>query len=130
MSKPYMLLTVLVASVCLLAPAVVAQDEETEAKTRVVTLSEILKSSESFRNVPCEFTVTFHTYAQVYNPYFTRFLPENYLNFSAWADEQKIWQLEEYRNDFAYLFVDKRRPNLPDFLKLKRFDRFTVVGSL
>jgi hypothetical protein len=125
-----MLLTVLVLSVGIFAPSVVAQIEEVEAKTRAVTLSQIMKSPEAFRKVPCEFTVTFHTFSQVYNPYFTRFVPEDYFNFSAWADGQKLWRRQEYKNDFAFLFVDKRNPSLKDFLGLKRFDRISVIGSV
>jgi len=130
MSKPYMLLTVLVLCVGIIAPSVVSQLEDVEAQTRAVTLSQILKSPESFRKVPCEFSVTFHTFSQVYNPYFTRFVPEDYLNFSAWPDGQKLWHRDEYKNDFPFLFVDKRNQSLQDFLALKRFDRIIVVGSV
>jgi hypothetical protein len=80
--------------------------------------------------VACQFTLTFHQYTQVYNPYFTRFVPERYLNFAAWGDEQEIWKVEEYSRDFPFLFVAKKARNLSDFLKLKRFDRVQVIGEI
>ena len=80
--------------------------------------------------MPCAFDLTFHTFTQVYNPYFTRFVPERFVNFSAWDDQQKIWNANEYRADFPFLFVSKSNANLTEFVELKRFDRMRVVGTI
>ena len=132
MSKPYVCFVVLVLTSGILLSGALAQEdgENTEAKTKSVTLAQLRKAPESFRGVPCEFELTFHGFTQIFNPYFTRFIPETYTNFSAWGLDQKLWDLKEYKNDFSYLFVAKFNPNLPQFLKLKRFDRIQVVGEV
>ena len=123
MSRSCISLAVLLMSIVLVASPAWAGDDQTEAQAKSVTLSQLMKTPESFRAVPCEFTLTFHQFTQVYNPYFTRFVPERYLNFAAWGDEQEIWKVEEYFRDFLFLFVSKGAKNLTDFLKLERFDR-------
>ncbi|MBN2491736.1 MAG: hypothetical protein JXQ29_12890 [Planctomycetes bacterium] len=130
MSKSCILLAVIVLGIGLCAPFVAAGDETTEATAKSVTLAEVRRAPESFRGVPCAFDLTFHAFTQVYNPYFTRFVPETYINFSAWEGQQKIWTLQEYQRDFPYLFVSKANANLAAFLALKRFDRVRVVGTI
>lgn len=130
MSRSCISLAVLLMSIVLVASPAWAGDDQTEAQAKSVTLSQLMKTPESFRAVPCEFTLTFHQFTQVYNPYFTRFVPERFLNFAAWGDEQEIWKVEEYSRDFPFLFVSKGAKNLTDFLKLERFDRVQVVGEI
>jgi len=128
--KPCLYLTVLLMVAGLLAPAAFGGGGSEEAKARTVSLTELRKAPESYRGIPCEFVLVFHEYSQVYNPFFTRFVPEKYMNMSAWGDEQKIWEIREYTRDYCFLFVDKENTSLPGFLKLKRFDRIRVVGTI
>ena len=59
-----------------------------------VSLGKVLDNPDSFLGVPVEFTVQFHETTKFYNPFFTRFTPDRYVNFAAWADEAALWMAE------------------------------------
>ncbi len=116
------------ALVLVAMPAVAQEDDEPQAKA--MTITKLRAAAESYRHVPCEFDMVFHGFSQHYNPYFTRFVPERFVNFSAWGAEQSIWEREQFNDDFPYLFVAKSNPVLPKFMEMKRFDRVRFVGII
>lgn len=92
------------------------------------TLSQIRTAADAYRHVWVRFKVQFVSVGTVKNPFFTRFVPSKYANFYAWADEQPIWQKEEYEDPFPLLFLPKDSPQLEKLYQLKLYTRMQVVG--
>jgi len=88
------------------------------------TLTEIRTKPETYRGLTVRFTIQFHERTRFWNPFFTRFTRDEYMNFSAWGDEQPIWIEAEYSNDFPLLFADRRGRVLETFGTAEAFDRF------
>lgn len=118
----------LVAAFVLAAVPAVAQGDDENPQAKAMTITKLRAAADSYRHVPCEFDMVFHGFSQHYNPYFTRFVPERFVNFSAWGVEQAIWERDQFNDDFPYLFVAKASPMLPKFMEMKRFDRVRFVG--
>lgn len=95
---------------------------------KTTTLSTIRSNPEAFKNVWVKFKIQYGGLSRIYNPFFTRFVPTDYVCFSAWGDEQEIWKKEEFRNDYHFLFVDKRSETALVLYHMKKFQRAEVVG--
>ncbi|MEO0479375.1 MAG: hypothetical protein AAF196_07840 [Planctomycetota bacterium] len=113
----------LLQSVC---PAQIDQnDPSTPIET---TLSAIRQSPEAYRGVYSRFEIQFDTVGQVQNPFFTRFVPSEFVNFFAWDGEQPIWRKSEFHNVFAMLFMSKLNEQSSEIHRLSIYDRLSCVG--
>lgn len=92
------------------------------------TITELRTKPETFRGLTVRFTVQFHERTRFWNPFFTRFTRDEYMNFSAWGDEQPIWVESEFTNDFPLLFVDRRGSVLETFGTAEAFERYECEG--
>jgi len=97
-------------------------------KERAITLQEIRKNPEGFRNFKVEFVGQFHALERMYVPFFTFFTPEEYVNISAWGDEQDLFDPQDYGDDFAYLFLAKDNTATQQLVRLRRYERFRAEG--
>ncbi len=124
------MLTVVFGLAVFACPAVAQRIEDLQGftKPKETTLSAIRDNPEAFKNVWVTFEIQFGGLSTVYNPFFTRFVPTDYVGLSAWGTEQEIWKLEEFRKDFHFLFVDKRSSAAIPLYKLKKFQRARVVA--
>lgn len=124
------------AGLCLaaaLAPAAGAQKLAQlggYTQPKETTLTEIRRNPEAFRDVWVAFDMQFSGLSQVYNPFFTRFVSTDFVSFAAWGDEQELWKLEEFRQDYHFLFVDKRSTVALAVYSMKKFQRARVVGFI
>lgn len=97
-------------------------------ETKPHTLTAVRKSPDAYRGIPVEMEIVFHETRRVGNPFFTRFTADTYVCVAAWGAEQAVWQVEEFKNDFPQLFVDRETaPVLRVFLEAKPFDRIKVT---
>ena len=92
------------------------------------TLTRVRLDPEAYRGVRISFPVQFASLGQVHNPFFTRFVPSDYANFYAWADEQPIWRKNEYDDVFGQLFLSKVNEQLPELYDLRVYDRLHIEG--
>ena len=104
------------------------EDLQGFTQPKETTLSAIRNNPDAFKNVWVTFDIQFGGLSTVYNPFFTRFVPTDYVGLAAWGTEQEIWKLEEFRKDFHFLFVDKRSSAAIPLYKLKKFQRARVIG--
>lgn len=119
----------LMLAVALLAPmAWCGGDEDKEVVVVPTTLTSMRERPDAFKHVTVRFTVQFNGLGKVSNPFFTRFVPTDYVNFYGWASEQPIWRKEAYDDLFGMLFLSKESPMLSDLYKLRVYDRIEVEG--
>jgi len=104
------------------------EDLQGFTQPKTTTLSAIRNNPDAFKNVWVTFDIQFGGFSTVYNPFFTRFVPTDYVGLAAWGAEQEIWKLEEFRKDFHFLFVDKRSSAATPLYKLKKYQRARLVG--
>jgi tetratricopeptide (TPR) repeat protein len=97
-------------------------------KERPIGLQEIRRNPEGFRNLRVAFVGQFHGLERMYVPFFTFFTPEEYVNISAWADEQNLFDPQDYGDDFAYLFISKDNTAIQELVRLRRYERFRAEG--
>lgn len=102
--------------------------EPSTGKIVNTSLSQIRRAADAYRQVWVRFKVQFVSMGTVKNPFFTRFVPEKYANFYAWAGEQPIWQKEHYETPFPLLFLPKNSAQLEDLYKLKLYTQMEVIG--
>lgn len=55
----------------------------------------------------CRMYIQFHSLEEDWNPYQTRFGPEDYLAVRGWNDEQRLWIAEEFDRPAARVFVPR-----------------------
>ncbi|HET6203115.1 MAG TPA: hypothetical protein VFI25_09985 [Planctomycetota bacterium] len=92
------------------------------------TLAELRENPEAYRGVRVTLMLQMHERGQFWNPFFTRFAPENYVNFSAWGDEQRLWVASEYESDFPLLFVERRSEMARTILAAATYQRFQATA--
>ncbi len=113
-----------------LSPAnLTAGGVEPEGQVVSTTLTAIRQNPEAYKNVWVSFTAQFAAIGRVSNPFFTQFVPSEYANLHVWADEQAIWQEEDYRDVFGLMFLSKESELLQSLYKQKVYQRlsFTAV---
>ncbi len=92
------------------------------------TLATLRGNPDAYRNVRVILTLQMNERTNFWNPFFTRFTPDNYVNFSAWGDEQRLWVAAEYGNEFPLFFVDRRSEPARKILAAEPFQRFRVTA--
>jgi hypothetical protein len=113
-----------------LAGTVAGQHQQFHDGATVVEtkLSAVRATPSAFRNVWIRFPVQFVSLGSVSNPFFTEFVPNHFVNFYAWADEQPIWRREAYDDMFGNLFLSKDSHRVHDLYQLKLYTRMWVTG--
>ena len=122
---------VLFAVVCLsmLAPA---QGQlrlvENETTAVEVTLDTLRRQPDAFQNVRVRFEVQFCSLGQVWNPFFTRFVPSEFANFYVWSGSQPIWRRDSYEDVFGMMFLNKSNAGLRELYNYRTYDRMEIEG--
>jgi len=99
-------------------------------KKETVSLTKVLEDPEAFKAVEVEFVIQFHETTGFFNPFFTRFTPERYVNFAAWGDGQALWMPEDFAASHPLFFVEKGTPMAKAILHAAPFTRFRVTGRV
>jgi hypothetical protein len=95
---------------------------------RSTRLGAILAEPEAWRGVPATFVVQFREPAKADRAFFTKFEPDQWIAFAAWADEAPLWVKKDYDEDFRHLFVRRHGPEAKAIAMAARYDRFVVSG--
>lgn len=102
-----------------------AGEDEQLVKTN---LTNVRLTPDAFKSVSVRFTVQFHQLGKISNPFFTRFVPTDFVNFYGWASEQPIWRKDCYDDVFGLLFLSKENKQLSELYTLKTYERLEVTG--
>ncbi len=97
---------------------------------RLIDLAVVQRTPEAFINVPIRISATFHRFDKFFNPYYTLFEPERFLNFSAWGEGQELWNRQAYKQDHTFFFMAKHSKNLDKLLALEKYDRVVLRGMV
>jgi hypothetical protein len=91
---------------------------------RSVTLGVVLASPEVWRDVPVSFVFQFRQPAKAGPSFFTKFEPDQWLNFVAWPDEAPLWEKKAFDSDFPHLFIRRDSPDAKVVGAAAIYDRF------
>ena len=67
----------------------------------------------------------FNEMGRHFNPYYTRFIPELYKNFSAWPLDARLYEKRDFQRVYPHFFVNK--DNVDEWEGLADLDRLTVI---
>jgi len=118
---------VLTLSLGLLPQQVITVDQK-ETQVVETTLSAVRENPDAFLGVTVSVPVQFASLGTIHNPFFTRFVPSEYANFYAWADEQPIWQKPQYDDVFGQFFLSKSSKQLHELYQTRLYERVRLVG--
>ncbi|MEX1024135.1 MAG: hypothetical protein WD226_03575 [Planctomycetota bacterium] len=93
-----------------------------------VSLTEAREFPSAQAGKTLRFVVQFDRLVESWDPLMTRFAPEEWVAFSAWADESFTWEPAVFRRPFARLFVAADSRLVPALERAERFRRFEVEG--
>ena len=94
----------------------------------LVKLEDVLKSPRAYKGKEITFTCTFHRVSEIFNAYYTRFVPEEYVNFSVWPNSAKLWKKDEYTSSHTFMFLERDHKAMNAVMTLKRFTRLRLTG--
>ncbi len=116
--------------IALLLPLVQGDWKDKFGGHQVVYLHEIQKNPESWLGVPVKIPLRFQSVRAVFNPFFTPFNKEEYINFSAWDVKTPVWTKNGFFNDYPFFYVKKDNSELQSFLRYNRFETITVLAQV
>ncbi len=119
-----------IALTAALAGIAVGQHQQYSDQVTIIdtTLTHVRATPAAFRNVWIRFPVQFVSVGRVSNPFFTEFVPAQFANFYAWADEQPIWRREAYDDMFGNLFFSKENARVHELYEVKLYTRMWLTG--
>jgi hypothetical protein len=92
------------------------------------SLTKLVATPDAWRDVPVSFTIHFRQLAKGGPSFFTRFEPDQWLNFAAWPDEAALWEKKAFDADFPHLFIRRDSPDFKTISAAATYDRFIVSG--
>ncbi|MCK6480086.1 MAG: hypothetical protein L6R43_08025 [Planctomycetes bacterium] len=104
-----------------------------DSEPQQVPFEKVLADPGAYRDVGFILTLQFTEKRTLFNPYFTAFSPDSYVNFAAWPDGAELWDREQYVKPYAFFFLAKGDPFVPSLKDLPRRTRIrcrAVVRSI
>jgi tetratricopeptide (TPR) repeat protein len=93
-----------------------------------IDLRDVIENPRKWKDKEIVFECYFHEISEFYNPYYTRFLPDLYVNFSVWPAGARLWDKEEYAHSFHFMFLEKDHKRFGDLVGMKKFAHLKVRG--
>ncbi|MFN7181228.1 MAG: hypothetical protein ACK4NF_00935 [Planctomycetota bacterium] len=92
------------------------------------TLSRIKSSPSAYLNMGIKVKVIFNRITDYWAPVFTFFNSDQFINFSVWGYEQKIWFKKSLLNDYHYFYVNKNSKAGKKIIKAKKYECLYLKG--
>jgi tetratricopeptide (TPR) repeat protein len=93
-----------------------------------IDLRDVIENPRKWKGKEIVFECYFHELTDFYNPYYTRFLPSHYVNFSVWPAGARLWNKEEYAKSFHFLFLEKDHKKFGHLVGTKKFAHLKIRG--
>lgn len=93
-----------------------------------VDLQKVMSSPEAYKGKEITFDCVFHEVSKFFNPYYTRFTPSEYVNFSVWPASSRLWREADYMGSHPFLFIERGNKDLNRILGTKKFARLRLTG--
>ena len=114
--------------IVLLEPAVDAGWWDSMSDAKPVKLEELLKDPHGWKGKEVSFICTFHKVSTLFNPYYTRFVPDEYVNFAVWPLTTKLWVKDQYLDSHKFVFLEKGHKQYEKLMELEKFTRLKLTG--
>jgi hypothetical protein len=111
-----------------LPPSAGADDPIADYKR--VELSALRKDPTTFRHVDVKFTGLFHKLENLWAPFFTPFVREDYIVFSVWPEDAELWTRAGWLGDLPTCFIRKDEDGVKDLLALKAYTPVELSGTV
>jgi tetratricopeptide (TPR) repeat protein len=95
-----------------------------------LNFDQVIENPQAHLNLVVKFTVRFNQLGDYHPVGYTPFGEDHYINFSVWPLERKLWEKEDYVNDYKFLFMKKNHRELKTLMQLQRYDTITILGKL
>jgi len=114
--------------VVLLAPSVDAGWWDSVSDAKPVKLEELIKDPHGWKGKEVSFVCTFHKVSTLFNPYYTRFVPDEYVNFAVWPLSKQLWVKDQYLDSHKFVFLEKDHKQYTKLMELEKFTRLKLTG--
>jgi tetratricopeptide (TPR) repeat protein len=96
-----------------------------------VDLKTIIANPTAYKYLNVRFDAVLNRIGEkAFVPWLTTFDAENYIGFSAWPGDAKLWQSEDRARSFPLLFLHKFSPSLLDLLQAGRFSLVRISATV
>jgi hypothetical protein len=112
----------------LLVPVLRAEDPTVTPAS--VCIRELRSSPEKFVGAPIQFEGMFHGLENLWLPFFSTFVREDYLVFSVWPNDAKVWTRDGRLDDLPTCFLRNNDPAISTLLSLKPYVPVQVSGTV
>ncbi len=104
--------------------------EESGEDLSYVSLASIAAQPLSHLGTRFETVIQVHSRPEAWNPLLTRFGAGDYLGLRSWADEQLLWDQEQYDDPAGLVFVRRGTPAAETLAGAERYARFRVQARV
>jgi tetratricopeptide (TPR) repeat protein len=96
-----------------------------------VDLNTVVANPTAYKYINVRFDAVLNRVGEkAFVPWLTTFDAENYIGFSVWAGDSKLWQPEERSHSYPLLFLHKYSPSLLDLLAAKRYSLVRISATV
>ncbi|MHC5009455.1 MAG: hypothetical protein ACYTG6_00720, partial [Planctomycetota bacterium] len=99
-------------------------------KGETVRLVDVIAQPDRYRERILTFFCVFHERNEVFNPLATPFNPTRHENVAVWPDGVALWEMEPYKNDFPFLYIQRSHPASNELVRLEPFTRIEITGKI
>lgn len=96
-----------------------------------VALTRIVADPSAYKGLDVEFDGMFYRREEtIWSHYYTPFVPEDYLSFSLWPVDARVWELEGRLQAVPTLYMRKTNEEMQELLAVRPYDRVLITGNL
>lgn len=110
--------------------AVQAESVIERQKPHDVGLERLLRSPTAYMGMRVRFTATFVQTAALFDPFHTRFTPNEYMNIVVWDDEANIWDPEVRAAPVTTCYFAKQREGAHVVSGLEKYTQIEIIGEV
>lgn len=100
-------------------------------KYKEVAFKDIVRSPASYKGLDVQFEAMFYKREEtVWSHFYTPFHQDDYVSFSVWPLDARIWELDGHLGSVPTLYVRKTNDYMTDFLECEAYSRVIVKGNI
>jgi len=95
-----------------------------------VSLKRLIDKPSTFKNTDIKFKAYFHKVDDLWSPFYSPFDPDNYISFSVWPEEARLWVKNEVVKDFPFLYIKNDSDYLQTVLATNKYAMVRLKGTV
>lgn len=108
----------------------IADDPSYYSNFAKVTLHDLRANPTSFKTAQVRFHAYYHKIESIFSPFYTPFLPEQYIAFSIWEDDKKLWLKKDRMADFPFCFMRKDNKYITELTTTAKYTPIEVICTV